>query len=94
MATGAGGRGAFIARENLIKTCREVSKKWGHTEMDDDLKVPQTRCKNRTKNTCLKEKVDRKGVIPARLLFPCPLEVLRVLGYPEEIRIKHIYMSI
>lgn len=24
------------------------------------------------------------GVIPVRLLFPCPLEVLKALGYPED----------
>lgn len=43
------------------KTRREVrilieslsEKKGGHTEVDEDLKVPQTGCKNRTKNMCV-----------------------------------------
>lgn len=37
---------------------------------------------------------DRR-VLPARLLFPCPLEVLRALGYPAEKRVsslKDMYM--
>lgn len=37
---------------------------------------------------------DNRRVIPARRLFPCPLEVLRALGYPEDRRVSEFKVHV
>lgn len=51
--------------------------------------IHQEKCKDAEKMRGTREKYmkgwgDCWRVVPARLLFPCPLEVLRVLVYPGE----------
>lgn len=37
---------------------------------------------------------DGRRIIPARLVFPCPLEVLRALGYPGDRRVSEFRIHV